>query len=71
MKNNKHKRGRPLKLTVDRQKQICSYVSQGYPPSYVYRFVGVHRSTIWLWRKKYPEFEESLRKAYRKFLYET
>jgi len=62
----KRKRGRPSKLTKEFQDTICDYIMQGVPYSIMLECIGIHRTTMWRWFVKDPEFLKAVEEAEEK-----
>ncbi len=55
--------GRPTKLTDSLGEKIAALYKEGKTDSQVAKLTGVSRVTIWQWRKKYPEFLNTVKEA--------
>lgn len=51
------------KYSKEMADKICALISQGNYQCVAAACVGISEDTFYAWRKKYPEFSESLKKA--------
>lgn len=59
----KHKGGRRTKMTAERQKEICSYLSLGLSKNKAAILSGVSTDTLYYFQRRNPQFYEQMEKA--------
>ncbi len=56
-------RGRPIKFTEGRAKQICKLIAEGNHRAVAARAVGIGERTLYDWIRDYPHFSQAIKKA--------
>lgn len=55
--------GRPTKYNPDELEHVTQLCMLGATDDELADFMGVHRDTIYEWKKKYPEFTDAIKKG--------